>query len=72
PMKAPVCGVRIGKIDGNFILNPNNEELQNSTLDLYVAGVKDELLMIEMRALPDQKENEIFIEAPYADVLTQT
>lgn len=72
PMKTPVCGVRIGKIDGNFILNPNNEELQNSTLDLYVAGVKDELLMIEMRALPDQKENEIFIEAPYADVLTQT
>ncbi|EIJ6939974.1 polyribonucleotide nucleotidyltransferase [Campylobacter jejuni] len=72
PMKAPVCGVRIGKIDGKFILNPNNEELQNSTLDLYVAGVKDELLMIEMRALPDQKENEIFIEAPYADVLTQT
>ncbi|EGM5417395.1 polyribonucleotide nucleotidyltransferase [Campylobacter jejuni] len=72
PMKAPVCGVRIGKIDGNFILNPNNEELQNSTLDFYVAGVKDELLMIEMRALPDQKENEIFIEAPYADVLTQT
>ncbi|ECP8951175.1 polyribonucleotide nucleotidyltransferase [Campylobacter jejuni] len=72
PMKAPVCGVRIGKIDGNFILNPNNEELQNSTLDLYVTGVKDELLMIEMRALPDQKENEIFIEAPYADVLTQT
>ncbi len=56
PMKAPVCGVRIGKIDGNFILNPNNEELQNSTLDLYVAGVKDELLMIEMRALPDQKK----------------
>lgn len=72
PMKAPVCGVRIGKIDGNFILNPNNEELQNSTLDLYVAGVKDELLMIEMRALPDQKENEIFIKSPYADVLTQT
>lgn len=72
PMKAPVCGVRIGKIDGNFILNPNNEELKNSTLDLYVAGVKDEFLMIEMRALPDQKENEIFIEAPYTDVLTQT
>ncbi|MBC5857490.1 polyribonucleotide nucleotidyltransferase [Campylobacter jejuni] len=72
PIKAPVCGVRIGKIDGNFILNPNNEELKNSTLDLYVAGVKDELLMIEMRALPDQKENKIFSEAPYADVLTQT
>ncbi|EIY7058695.1 polyribonucleotide nucleotidyltransferase [Campylobacter coli] len=72
PMKAPVCGVRIGRIEEKFVLNPNNEELKNSTLDLYVAGVKDELLMIEMRALPDQKENEIFIEAPYADVLTQT
>lgn len=64
PMKAPVCGVRIGKIDGNFTLNPNNEELKNSTLDLYVAGVKDELLMIEMRALPSQKENETFNETP--------
>ncbi|MFQ6341629.1 polyribonucleotide nucleotidyltransferase [Campylobacter sp. VTCC 70190] len=71
-IKAPVCGVRIGKIDGNFILNPNNEELKNSTLDLYVAGVKDELLMIEMRALPTQVEDNLFIEAPYADVLTQT
>ncbi|EFN2824531.1 polyribonucleotide nucleotidyltransferase [Campylobacter coli] len=72
PMKAPVCGVRIGRIEEKFVLNPNNEELKNSTLDLYVAGVKDELLMIEMRALPNQKEDEIFIEAPYADVLTQT
>lgn len=72
PMKAPVCGVRIGRIEEKFVLNPNNEELKNSTLDLYVAGVKDELLMIEMRALPNQKEDEIFIEVPYADVLTQT
>lgn len=53
PIKAPVCGVRIGRIDNEFILNPSNKELKQSTLDLYVAGVKDELLMIEMRALPN-------------------
>ena len=55
PIKAPVCGVRIGRIDNNFILNPTNEELKKSTLDLYVSGVKDELLMIEMRALANDE-----------------
>lgn len=59
PIKAPVCGVRIGRIEHNFILNPSNEELKKSTLDLYVAGVKDELLMIEMRALPNQEKNSL-------------
>ena len=52
PMKAPVCGVRVGKIDGELIINPTNSQLKQSSLDLYVAGVGDELLMIEMRALP--------------------
>lgn len=52
PVKRPVCGVRVGHIDGEFVLNPSNSELKKSTLDLYVAGVKDELLMIEMRSLP--------------------
>ena len=52
PVECPVCGVRVGHIDGEFVLNPSNSELKKSTLDLYVAGVKDELLMIEMRSLP--------------------
>ncbi|MCV3465131.1 polyribonucleotide nucleotidyltransferase [Campylobacter lari] len=58
PIKAPVCGVRIGRINNEFVLNPSNIELKNSTLDLYVAGVKDELLMIEMRALSNKKDNQ--------------
>ncbi|MBT0821066.1 polyribonucleotide nucleotidyltransferase [Campylobacter lari] len=57
PIKAPVCGVRIGRINSEFVLNPSNSELKNSTLDLYVAGVKDELLMIEMRALANKQNN---------------
>lgn len=64
PIKAPVCGVRIGRIDGNFILNPSHEELKKSTLDLYVSGVKDELLMIEMRALPSDEFAMIEIKFP--------
>ncbi|RAZ57244.1 polyribonucleotide nucleotidyltransferase [Campylobacter hyointestinalis] len=53
-----VCGVRVGYIDKEFVINPTNSELKNSSLDLYVAGVGDELLMIEMRSLP-QIQNEI-------------
>ena len=52
PIKAPVCGVRIGYQNVSFILNPSNSALKASALDLYVAGVGDELLMIEMRSLP--------------------
>ncbi|MGP1485343.1 MAG: polyribonucleotide nucleotidyltransferase [Campylobacter sp.] len=52
PVNAPVCGVRVGYLNDEFVINPTNSELKNSQLDLYVAGVKDELLMIEMRSLP--------------------
>ncbi|EAI4441722.1 polyribonucleotide nucleotidyltransferase [Campylobacter lari] len=58
PIKAPVCGVRIGRMNNEFVLNPSNSELKNSTLDLYVAGVKDELLMIEMRALANKQNDQ--------------
>ncbi len=52
PVNKSVCGVRVGKIDGEYVLNPTNSELKNSSLDLYVAGSKEELLMIEMRSIP--------------------
>jgi len=57
PVNAPVCGVRVGYINENFVINPSNSELKNSSLDLYLAGVKDELLMIEMRSLPTKDGN---------------
>lgn len=56
PIKAPVCGVRIARINDEFKLNPSNSELKQSTLDLFVSGVKDELLMIEMRSLPSEDD----------------
>lgn len=52
PLNYPVCGVRFGRIDGEFVVNPKMSELKNnSALDLYVAGTKSDLLMIEMRTL---------------------
>ncbi|MEB2803645.1 polyribonucleotide nucleotidyltransferase [Campylobacter upsaliensis] len=72
PIKAPVCGVRIARINDEFVLNPSNSKLKESTLDLYVAGVKDELLMIEMRALPSESEGEAMVETSFAEALAGT
>lgn len=57
PFYHPINALRIGVIDGEFIVNPTMEELGNSTLDLYVSGSRDELLMIEMRSLSKNSSN---------------
>jgi len=44
-----VSAVRTAKVDGELILNPTLSQLKESTLDLYLSGTKDDLLMIEMR-----------------------
>ena len=63
PIKKSVCGVRVGKIDGEYIINPSEEQLEGSSLDLYVAGSKDELLMIEMKTISSSELVEVDIEA---------
>jgi polyribonucleotide nucleotidyltransferase len=55
PLPTPVGAVRIGKIDGNFVVNPSEEDLQadaenSSDLDLIVAGTEDAILMVEAGA----------------------
>ncbi|MEA2370060.1 MAG: polyribonucleotide nucleotidyltransferase [Solirubrobacteraceae bacterium] len=51
PIPTPVGAVRIGKIDGNFVINPNEEDLLgNSDLDLIVAGTDQAILMVEAGA----------------------
>ncbi len=63
PIKKSVCGVRVGKIEGEYVINPTVEQMQNSTLDLYVAGSKEELLMIEMKSISSEEMIEVDIEA---------
>jgi polyribonucleotide nucleotidyltransferase len=51
PFPTPVGAVRIGKIDGNFVVNPSEEDLLEETdLDLIVAGTEDAILMVEAGA----------------------
>ena len=51
PLPTPVGAVRIGKIDGNFVINPNEQDLlESSDLDLIVAGTDEAILMVEAGA----------------------
>ncbi|MBU1659374.1 polyribonucleotide nucleotidyltransferase [bacterium] len=50
-----VSAVRAAKVDGELVLNPTLSQLNNSTLDLYLSGTKDDLLMIEMRSFGSQE-----------------
>ncbi len=50
-----VSAVRTAKVDGELVINPTLSQLKNSTLDLYLSGTKDDLLMIEMRTFGGEK-----------------
>ncbi len=47
PFMGPIAASRVGFIDGKYVLNPSKKELENSKLDLVVAGTKDAVLMVE-------------------------
>ncbi len=64
PVEKSVAAVRIGRIDGEFVVNPTKSELAKSTLDLYVSGTKEELLMIEMRSIATDKVEVVPMTAP--------
>ncbi len=55
PVRKAVAGLRVAKIDGELVFNPSYDKFAQSTLDLYLAGTKDELLMIEMAAIGSYK-----------------
>lgn len=50
PFKGPVAGVRVGRIEGEFVLFPSQEQIKVSELDLVVAGHKDAISMVEAGA----------------------
>lgn len=50
PFQAPIGAARVGYINGEYILNPSNSELEHSDLDLVVAGTRDAVLMVESEA----------------------
>src|SRR5512143_3697429 len=50
PWGGPVGAVRVGRVDGNFVVNPTFAEMDASDLDLRIAGTKDAILMVECGA----------------------
>src|SRR5258708_21305117 len=50
PQTRTLAGVRVGHVDGDFVVNPTFEQRKRSTLDLVVAGSKDGIVMVEAGA----------------------
>ncbi len=50
PFNGPIGAARVGYIDGNYVLNPTATQLQDSDLDLVVAGTESAVLMVESEA----------------------
>ncbi|MEE8423632.1 MAG: polyribonucleotide nucleotidyltransferase [Thermodesulfobacteriota bacterium] len=47
PFNGPIAGVRVGRVDGEFICNPTPQQLSDSDIDLIVAANKDSIVMVE-------------------------
>lgn len=50
PFEGPTGAVHVGLIDGKFVINPTNSEMDNSELDLTVSGTREAVLMVEAGA----------------------
>ncbi|MBC8173165.1 MAG: polyribonucleotide nucleotidyltransferase [Chitinophagales bacterium] len=58
PFNGPVSEVRVGKINGNYVINPTRTELENSEIDLIVAGNPNDINMVE-GSLKEVKEEDM-------------
>ena len=50
PWAGPIAGVRVGRVNGNFVANPTYQELEESDCDLVIAASKDAIVMVEGEA----------------------
>ncbi len=50
PFDGPIAGVKVGRVDGKFIINPTVEQAEKSDIDLTVAGTKNAINMVEAGA----------------------
>ena len=50
PFRGPIAGVRVAKIDDQFIINPSREQFSQSTLDIIIAGSREAVVMVEGEA----------------------
>lgn len=57
PFNGPIAGVVVGRVDGQFVINPTAEQADKSDLHLVVAGTRDAIMMVEAGAkeIPEQQ-----------------
>lgn len=57
PFNGPIAGVVVGRVDGDFVINPTAEQADKSDLHLVVAGTRDAIMMVEAGAkeIPEQQ-----------------
>jgi DNA polymerase III epsilon subunit family exonuclease len=55
PFQGPIAAIRVGRVGGEFVINPTIPELEESELDLVVSGTRDAIMMVEAgaRILPE-------------------
>ncbi|MGV8073090.1 MAG: polyribonucleotide nucleotidyltransferase [Syntrophobacteraceae bacterium] len=61
PFQGPIAAVRVGRVNGEFVINPSNKQLEESDLNLVVAGGRDAVVMVEGGA--DFLSEEVIIDA---------
>lgn len=61
PWEGPIAAVRVGRVDGRFIINPTLEQREQSDINLTVAGTKDAIMMVE--AGVDEVPEEVMLDA---------
>lgn len=47
PFEGPIAAVRVGRVDGQFVANPTNEQIQQSDVEIVISGSKDAVMMVE-------------------------
>ncbi len=57
PFAEPLAGVRVGRVQGNWVLNPTFQQLEYSDMELVVAGTQDSIMMVEGGALEVSEED---------------
>jgi polyribonucleotide nucleotidyltransferase len=57
PFQGPIAGVRVGRINGQLVANPSDAELEQSDMNIIVAGNKEKILMVEgsMNEVPEEE-----------------
>ena len=57
PFDGPIAGVKVGRVNGEFVINPTNEQAELSDIELTVAGTKDAINMVEAGAKEVSEED---------------